>query len=209
MLSLGSRTEEVDATITVDMNGEQVSELEITPQDSDVMRLVDLGEQTKEGSNKMKLTLDGEGSMLYQIVGRYFIPWTDRPRPEELMSVEVKYDKKELAVNDLVTVTVKATNNRPKAAKMIIVDIGTPPGFKVITPDLESLVEKGTMSKYEMTPRQVITYFKEIGGNQTIEFSYKIQARFPLRAKTPKSKVYEYYNPEVSGTAQPEELEVQ
>jgi hypothetical protein len=36
-----------------------------------------------------------------------------------------------------------------------------------------------------------------------------MKARFPIRAKTPKSKVYEYYNPEVLGMAEPIEIEVQ
>lgn len=209
MLSLGNRTEEVDATIAITLNGEKVSELKVTPEDSDVMRLVDLGEQTKEGENKVNLTLQGEGSLLYQIVGRYYIPWTQRPAPEEPMTITVNYDRTELAVNDLATLNVKVKNNRPAAAQMVIVDVGTPPGFQVQAADLESLVEKKIFSKYEMTPRQVIAYFEKIEGNKTIEFSYTIQAKFPLRAKTPQSRVYEYYNPEVSHISAPIDLTVE
>ncbi|HNT37070.1 MAG TPA: hypothetical protein PKH07_18920, partial [bacterium] len=209
MLSLGSRTEEVDASIVVSLNDETISELKVTPEDSDVMRLVDLGEKTKEGVSNVKLSLKGEGSLLYQIVGRYYLPWTQKAAPEEPMTITVNYDRTELAVNDIAAVNVKVKNNRPVAAQMIIVDVGTPPGFQVQAADLESLVEKKVFSKYEMTPRQVIAYFEKIEGNQTVEFSYTIQAKFPLRAKTPQSKVYEYYNPEVSNIAAPLDLKVE
>lgn len=208
MLSLGSRTERVDATVTVTLNGEAVSELVITPDDSDVMRLVDLGEQTKTGSNTIALNLEGEGSMLYQIVGRYYTPWTMAEPEQEPMSIEVAYDKTELAVNDMVTARVKVTNNRPAAAQMIIVDLGIPPGFEVQVADLEKLVEDKTIQKYEITGRQIIVYFERIDGNGVIEFEYGLRAKFPLRAQTPSSRVYEYYNPETEGTATPQAIVV-
>jgi A-macroglobulin TED domain/Alpha-2-macroglobulin family/A-macroglobulin receptor binding domain/MG2 domain/Alpha-2-macroglobulin bait region domain len=209
IVSLGNRTEEVDATVTIALNGETVSELKVTPEDSDVMRLVDLGEQTKAGANNVTLNIDGEGSMMYQVVGRYYTPWNIRPQPREPMTIEVAYDKTELAVNDMVTVTAKVTNTRRAEAQMIIVDLGIPPGFQVMVPDLEELVQNKVMDKYELTGRQIITYFQKIGPNATIEFSYKLRAKFPLRAQTPESRVYEYYNPELSGTAEPRDLVVE
>ncbi|MBI5091960.1 MAG: hypothetical protein HZB26_05890 [Candidatus Hydrogenedentes bacterium] len=208
MQSLGNRTEKVNATVTVALNGQQATEFKITPDDSDVMRLMDLGDKTKAGANTVKLTLQGEGSMLYQVVGRHFTPWAGRPQPEEAMAITVSYDKTQLAVNDIVTASVKVTNKRPNAAQMIVVDLGAPPGFQVMTPDLDELVKKGTMKKYALTGRQIITYFEKIEANATIEFSYKLQAKFPLRAQTPSSKVYEYYNPKVSSVAAPQELAV-
>jgi hypothetical protein len=208
MEALGNRTEKVNAKVTVTLNGEPVSDLAITPEDSDVMRLVDLGEKTKPGANTVALNLAGEGSMLYQVVGRHFVPWAMRKGPEEPMTIEVAYDKSELAVNDLVKVTVKVTNHRPAAAQMTIVDLGIPPGFQVAAPDLEALVQKKVLQKYELTGRQIITYFEKIAGNATVEFGYTLRAKFPLRAQTPESRVYEYYNPDVSGTAKPQALVV-
>ena len=209
MLSLGNRTETVDATVTVAINGETASELRVTPEDCDVMRLVDLGEQTKAGANEVTLSINGEGSMLYQVVGRYYTPWDVREGPQEAMTIDVEYDKTELAVNDLVTATVTVKNNRPAAAQMIIVDLGIPPGFQVVTPDLDKLVKDGILDKYELTGRQIIAYFEAIDANGTIEFSYGLRAKFPLRAQTPRSRVYEYYNPEVEGLATPETIVVE
>lgn len=209
MLSLGSRTETVNAKVTVALNGAPVSELAVTPEDCDVMRLVDLGEQTKAGNNTVALTIEGEGSMLYQVVGRFYTPWSAAQPVQEPMSIEVAYDKTQLAVNDVVTARVKVTNNRPGAAQMIIVDLGIPPGFEVQTADLEKLVEDKTIQKYEMTGRQIIVYFERIAGSGVIEFQYGLRAKFPLRAQTPSSRVYEYYNPENEGTASPQAILVE
>jgi len=39
-----------------------------------------------------------------------------------------------------------------------------------------------------------------------VEFTYHLKAKYPLRAQTPESAAYAYYNPEVRGTAKPQEL---
>lgn len=209
LLALGSQTEEVRANIAVRINGEVVTTVEITPEDSDVMRLIDLGEQTVPGVNTVGLDFEGEGSMLYQVVGRHYAPWSGARPGQEPMSIEVAYDKTELAVNDIVTSSVKVTNNRPATANMVLVDLGIPPGFQVVTADLEKLVAGGVIQKYEMTGRQIILYFEKLEGGKTVEFSYQLRAKFPLRAKTPQSRVYEYYNPEVEALSEPVDMTVE
>jgi len=203
LLALGNQTEQVTASIGVRINGEVVTTLDVTPENSDVMRLVDLGEQTQTGVNTIGLDFAGEGSMLYQIVGRHYRPWAGARPGEEPMSIQVRYDKTQLAVDDLATATVTVTNNRPETANMVIVDLGIPPGFQVIGADLERLVEDGTIEKFELAGRQAILYFENIAGNATVEFSYQLRAKFPLRANTPETRVYEYYNPELGALAEP------
>jgi hypothetical protein len=41
-----------------------------------------------------------------------------------------------------------------------------------------------------------------------LTFTYRLRAKYPLKAKSFASRVYEYYNPEVGATAQPIELSV-
>lgn len=209
ILSLGSQTEKASARIAVTINGEEAANLQVTPEDCDVMRLVDLGDKTRSGENTVSISFAGEGAMLYQIAGRYFTPWADKPVRQDALTIRVAYDKTALAVDDTVTVSVKVTNNEPVAANMVIVDLGIPPGFQIMTPDLDKLVENGIIQKYELTGRQIITYFEKIQGGATLEFSYTIRAKFPLRAQTPPSTVYQYYNPEVRADAQPVNLVVE
>jgi uncharacterized protein YfaS (alpha-2-macroglobulin family) len=209
IVALGSTTEEVDGTITVSIDGETASTVRITPADSDVMRLVDLKEYVHKGSNNVTLEFKGEGSMLYQIVGRYYLPWATQGEGRmEPMSIEVKYDKTRLEKDDLVTCSVRVRNNRPAAANMVMVDLGVPPGFTVQPEGLQALVENKTIEKYTLTGRQIIIYLRQIGANAELNFSYQLKAKFPIKAKTPTSRVYEYYNPSVEDFAEPVLLEI-
>ncbi len=209
VVALGSSTEEVDGVITISIDGETATTLKITPADSDVMRLVDLKKYVRKGSNTVKLRFEGEGSMLYQIVGRYYLPWgADRPGRQEPMSIHVQYDKTRLEKDDLVTCSVRVLNNRPATANMVMVDLGVPPGFAVQPEGLQALVENKTIEKYTVTGRQIIIYLRKIDANAELSFSYQLKAKFPIKAKTPTSRVYEYYDPSVEDFAEPVLLEI-
>jgi hypothetical protein len=209
LTALGSSTEEVDGRIEIRVNGEYASTVTITSADSDVMRLIDLKQFVRKGANNVSLSFRGEGSMLYQIVGRYYLPWAgDAPGRRELMSIDVKYDKTHIQKDDVVGVEVRVRNNRPAAANMVMVDLGIPPGFSVMPEGLQALVEKGAIEKYTLTGRQIIIYVRQIGANSTLKLSYEVKAKFPVKAKTPTSRVYEYYDPSVEDFAEPVLLEI-
>jgi hypothetical protein len=206
LASLKGSAEDIDATVTVAINGAEAESFKLTPENADVIRLVDLKELTRVGKNEVKLRFEGQGSSLYEIVTRYYLPWEREIRgPEELLSIDVDYDKTELQTDDLVTSLVKITNNRPGIAHMVIVDLGIPPGFEVQTPDLNELVGR-EIERYSLTGRQIIIYLDKLEGGHPVEFSYRLRAKFPIRAKTPTSKVYEYYNPDIQTLEQPIEM---
>jgi hypothetical protein len=54
----------------------------------------------------------------------------------------------------------------------------------------------------------VIVYLNNVKKGQTIEFSYRLKAKFPVRAKTPRSVVYDYYSPDVKDVAKPVDITV-
>jgi hypothetical protein len=129
------------------------------------------------------------------------------PAQKEPMTIKVAYDRTQLAAEDIINVTAVVTNNRPAAAKMVIVDLGLPPGFTLMPDNLNKLVEKNVIEKYSTTGRQIIVYLREVAG-KPVEIKYQLLAKYPLRAKTPKSAVYEYYNPEIRVEDKPAELTV-
>lgn len=207
-LSLQHQTKDVNAKIRVLVNDAVVSEFQVTNENADVMRLVDAGEQTRTGVNKVRIEFSGEGSMLYQVVGRHYTPWTQKQAKQEPFSITVDYDKTTLAVNDLVTAKVMVKNNLPAQTEMTIVDLGVPPGFQVESADLDKLVASKLITRYDIAGRQIILYFDAIKANATIDFSYGLRAKFPLKAQTPASRVYAYYNTELEASAAPVTLEV-
>ncbi|HEY6331352.1 MAG TPA: alpha-2-macroglobulin family protein [Blastocatellia bacterium] len=205
---------ETAGSVAVSIDGKEVKRVEVTKDNNDLLQVVDLGPYTHPGAQAVNLKFEGKGSLEYQIVGRYYVPWKTA-QAREALSIRVDYDRTSLAQNEVATASVQVRNNTPATAKMIMVDLGIPPGFEPSGEDFESLIDAsrgkngGRLEKYTLTARQVILYFDGLNPNQQIDFKYKLRAKFPLRAKTFSSRVYEYYNPEVESKTVPVELSVQ
>ncbi len=209
LLAQKGATTQVDAHVAVLVNGKQAANFRITQADADVLRQVDCQQWTEEGENEIEIRFEGEGTTLYQIVSRYYLPWKQiRPPAQEVLDITVDYDKTKLVQDDIVTANVTVRNNTPGTTSMIIVDLGIPPGFQVQSGDLAELVGSNIIDKFKMTGRQIIVYLEKLTPKQTVKFSYRLKAKFPIKAKTPKSTVYEYYNPDNRADAKPVEIEV-
>ncbi|HEV8482695.1 MAG TPA: alpha-2-macroglobulin family protein, partial [Blastocatellia bacterium] len=203
-------------TIVVFCDGKAVEHVQITKDNNDLLHLIDLKGYTHQGAHKIGLAFSGHGSMQYQIVGRYYTPWALRAggAAAEALSISVSYDRTKLAQDETATARVRVQNNTRALAKMIMVDLGIPPGFEVSRDELEALVDStrgksgGKLEKYTITGKQVILYFDGLNAKQVVGFSYKLRAKFPVRAQTFSSRVYEYYNPAVEDKAKPVEMTV-
>jgi hypothetical protein len=200
------------ATILVSLNGEQTQEIVIDETNADVMHLVTFDRGfSPGGANRVRIELAGGGNLMYQVATSYYLPWDlvpSLPKEKELITIEVNYDRTALAVNDEVTVDVSARLNKPGVVKMALIDLGVPPGFTVMTEDLSRLVEQGVIARYELTGRQVIVYLEDFAFEAPLHFSYRLRARFPMRAQTPPSSAYDYYNPGDSTVRAPLEVVV-
>jgi uncharacterized protein YfaS (alpha-2-macroglobulin family) len=209
LLSLRQAAQEIDATVAVEVNGKQAGSFRITQADYEVVRQVDAKQLLRTGDNDVRITLKGKGSALYQIVAKYYLPWEFvRPPAAELLSIDINYDRTRLATDDLLTASVRVVNNDPRECNMVVIDLGLPPGFEVQAEDLQKLVDDKTFQKYTLAARQIIIYLDKLASKKPLEFSYRLRAKFPVRAATPASQVYRYYNPEIKATAKPVELTV-
>jgi len=126
----------------------------------------------------------------------------------------VSYDRTKLAQDDIVGATANVRNNLTKTAKMVMVDLGIPPGFDLLTEDLQDYQEKsaslkgGHLEKFNLTATQAILYFDSFAPGETVQLRFRLRAKYPIRARTFRSRVYEYYDPEVHSVARPVQLEV-
>ena len=142
-----------------------------------------------------------------------FIPWDEQGEKEPL-SISVNYDRTKLAQDDIVTATATVRNNLPKSANMVMVDLGIPPGFDLLSEDLQEYQEKsaklksGRLEKFNQTATQAILYFNAFAAGETVQLKFRLRAKYPIRARTFQSRVYEYYDPEVKSVAKPVALEV-
>lgn len=205
--ALGGVAEDIDAQVAVIMNGKEIQDLKINKDNADLMHQIDLTDYLGK-SNTVEISAKGEGNFLYEITRAYYIPWKDLPRPiKPPFTIDVDYDRTKLSINDIVNVDVSIRLNRPGTAQMVMIDLGIPPGFEVQTPTLDELVDK-KIQKYTITPRQLIIYLDEVSSKKTVQLSYSIKAKYPIKAKIRSSRVYEYYNTSDEGVEKPIEMKV-
>ena len=209
LLSLRQAAEDIDATVTVRVNGKDAGSFRITRADYEVVRQIDARQFVHEGDNDVRITLDGKGSALYQIVAKYYLPWAMVKRPaQELLTIDVSYDRTRLATDDILKASVRVVNNDPRDCNMVVIDLGLPPGFELLGEDFQRLVDEKAIQKFTVAARQIIVYLDRLPSRKPLEFTYRLRAKYPLKAATPASRVYRYYNPEIEATAQPVEIEV-
>lgn len=204
---------DVRGTVVVTVNGKPAANLTLTPENNDLLHQFVFKSVDLQKTADIEIRFEGKGGLAYQVVGSYFLPWDKKPAQEPL-SIDVAYDRTRLAQDDIATATATVRNNLRGTAKMVMVDLGIPPGFDLLTEDLEAYKEKsaglksGTLSKFSLTATQAILYFDSFASGETVKLKFRLRAKYPIRARTFESRVYEYYDPEVSAVARPVELEV-
>ena len=204
---------DVRGTLVVLLNGKPVEKLVLTAENNDLLHQFAFKDVDSKGENTLEIRFEGKGGLAYQVVGRYFLPWDKKPENEP-MSLDVAYDRTRLAQDDIATATATIKNNLPKSANMVMVDLGIPPGFELLSEDLDTYREKSTgqksgrLEKFSLTATQAILYFDSFAAGDTVTLRFRLRAKYPIRARTFQSKVYEYYDPEVNSIARPMQLEV-
>jgi len=199
--------------VEVTLNGTKIESLEINNDNNDLLQQFALPPASAKGDNEIDVQFTGQGGMAYQIAGRYFVPWQPAAASEPL-AIAVKYDRTHLAQDQVVTATATIRNNMEKTANMVMVDLGIPPGFDLLSEDLQDMVQKtanarsGRLEKFSMTATQAILYFDSIAPHDSFEIRFRLQARYPIRAEGFSSRVYEYYDPTVTATTRPAQFEV-
>ncbi|MBI4928340.1 MAG: hypothetical protein HY835_11280, partial [Anaerolineae bacterium] len=214
-----------NASVTLRLNGSQERTLQVTPENFDVVQMVSFEDVNVGGENVVEIEASGSGKLMYQVTSAYTLPWerlAEYPElvaAQDLVSIDVAYDRTELAVDDTVEVSVQVKLNQPGAsAEQAMIDLGLPPGFSLLSEDLDALVTRYNdtlpddpqpkIQRYEQTGRQVLVYITNLSADRPLQFSYRLRARFPLRAQAPASSAYDYYDPDVQGEQAPQVLVV-
>jgi hypothetical protein len=213
LLATEQGASDVHGTLEVLLNGETVEQLTLAPPNNDMLHQFVFKSLEANGANTVEIRFAGKGGLAYQVVGSYFLPWDEKPANEPL-SIDVAYDRARLTQDDIATATATIRNNLPKAANMVMVDFGIPPGFDLLSEDLQAYIDKtasqksARLEKFSLTATQVLMYFDSIAPGETLTLHFRLRAKYPIRARTFRSRVYEYYDPEISSIARPVQLEV-
>jgi hypothetical protein len=208
VLATEGSASDVHGSLQLVLDGKVAQTLELTADNNDLLHQFVF----KGSPGSVELRFSGSGTLAYQVVGRSFLPWQEKP-DEEPLSIHIAYDRTTLPQDDIATETVTIRNHLPKMANMIMVDLGIAPGFDLLSEDLQSLQQKGAdapghLEKFSMTATQAILYFNGLAPHQEVTLKVRLRAKYPIKAQTAQSRLYEYYDPEVSSTARPVKLEV-
>ena len=204
---------DVRGSLHVMLNGKSVETLNLNAENNDLLHQFVFKGIDAHRPTSVQLNFDGAGGLAYQVVGRSFTPWQEKAAGEPL-SIDVAYDRSKLAQNDIATATATVRNNLNKTANMVMVDLGIPPGFDLLSEDLQSIQERtaaartGRLETFSLTATQAILYFNALAPQQTLTLKLRLRAKYPIRAHTFASRVYEYYAPDVNSVAKPSKLEV-
>jgi len=213
LLATEKGSADVRGTLEIVVNGQPAERLGLTPENNDLPHQFVFKGIDSKGPNTVEIRFEGKGGLAYQVVGRYFLPWDEKPANEPL-SIEVAYDRTHLAQDDIALATATIKNHLPQAANMVMVDLGIPPGFDLLREDLQTYQEKsagrksGRLEKFSLTATQAILYFNSFAPGETVGLPFRLRAKYPIRARTFQSRVYEYYDPAVNAVARPVPLEV-
>jgi hypothetical protein len=192
------------------VNGKKAAHGEVSEENADVMQAFDFKEFTQVGANEVKIEASGETNMMYQIVGRYYVPWTKETKPlvKPVIEVDVSYDRTKLSTADLLRAKATLKYNGLAPTYMVMLDLGIAPGFVVDAGDFAEMVAKKKIAKFSVTARQVMVYLGDVKPGDVLTFEYTLRPKYPIRAKTPATVAYEYYTPSNRATARPVEITV-
>ncbi|OFW57221.1 MAG: hypothetical protein A2133_06865 [Actinobacteria bacterium RBG_16_64_13] len=194
---------DTNMTVTV-VAGDVTKDIKITPENYDVTQVVEI-----PAGVAVQVKAKGKGEAVVQGVLRYNLSVAEQVT--SVFDIEVGYDTKDVAVNDLVTVNVKIKYDPPEPIKagMVVLDVSVPTGFAAVEDSLAKLLEQPNIKRYDVAGRKVIVYIEDMNPGDTVSFSFKALALYPVRGKGGASVVYSYYTPDWRGETLSAALNVQ
>jgi CD109 antigen len=190
-----------DVDLTVNLKGDGIDKtLKINKDNFDVLQIVPVPVDAN-----IEMTVTGTGDAIGQVVRRFNKPATDDTPAAQMLKIDVKYDTTEIAVNDLVKVSVSLEFNplpelNISEAGMIVLDVSVPTGFAAVTDSIDAMIQKmPNIKRYDISGRKVIFYVENMKPGQLIAFDFQVRALYPVKAKGVLSTAYSYYQPDIKG----------
>lgn len=204
LMVAGSANADVAATVEVLLNGASIAAHQFDAFNKDVVWQVELTEALDAQSNEIELSYNGTGNLSWQVSPVYYVPWQAGGDPSGPLDIDVVLDATEVAVDDIVNVTVTVTNTDPALeGKNLMVSVGIPAGFSAVAQDLELLKEQGLVQEVETTGREVLFYIQSLTANQPLVLTYGMLATMPVKSQGAEGQVYMYYDKSTNAMTPP------
>ncbi len=175
---------------------------------AEVVKQMDLSEYLSAGGNRLTITERSDTSVGYQVALAYHVPGIPGEGASEPLSITMDYDRTELRVGQTVRATASIVNRTGRAAPMVILDLPIPAGFRPVGGDWAKEVASGRIAKYQITPRSVVVYLRQLEPGRPLTLRYQLTATMPVKTNVAPARAYEYYDPDTEGTSAPMRLVV-
>jgi hypothetical protein len=108
---------------------QKAAEGQVAEGSADVLQPFDLMDHVRTGPNEVTVEVRGETGLLYQVVGRHFVPHTAEPPAKPVLEVVIGYDRTSFSTAGVLRAkaTVKYGGKGP--TYRVIVDLPVPPGL--------------------------------------------------------------------------------
>ena len=190
----GAGRPDVNATLTVTVDGQSAGTLTVTPSDSDVVRTLDLTSFATTGTHQVAVTMAGTGKLMYQITGVHHLDWSGA-RTAGGVGVSVSHGTTSLAVGGTDPLDVQVTNAKTGNLDQVLVKVGLAPGMQPAASSLDALVTSGALSRWERSKTGVVLYLTRLAAGETRHLRFSTMATLAGDLKAPATVAYPYYTP--------------
>jgi uncharacterized protein YfaS (alpha-2-macroglobulin family) len=200
----GDETRRVDVVL----DGKAVQELIIPPEQSEVLKQINLSAFVGKGKHLLRLAGRNGTDSSYQVAFSYYTPGSEE-RGQQTLALRLTYDRQQLRAGDHVAVSVVVGNRRKQTAPMVMVELPIPPGFTLIADDLEKLTGgQGPVARLQQSPGKALVYLRSLEPGKPLELRYRLRAGMPGELTAPAAVAYEYYDPDRVVRTEPIRLKV-
>ncbi len=189
-ISRQSILEVEEMTITVSVDGVEVSSVDIDAESADVTRYIDLRPYVADAFD-VELTSEGTGEIAYQLVTRVNVPAKPLPLP---IDIDVILPVVNVSVGDAVAGTVTVSYNGTGPLQMILVELPVPAGFSPDTSAYTALIGHG-VDNVEVEDGVVRLYITPVDPGSTIELPYSVRADLEATSTMTGAVVWDMYEP--------------
>jgi len=169
----------------------------LTRDRTDITTRIDLSRSIAKGSHAVRIAFEGSGQLAYSLVANHNVPWTPYPRETPLpIEVIAVYDKESLRVNETATAIVTVKNNTSES-DTVLVTLGIPPGFEVVTEDLEASRSARRLSNFDLRERTLTLAIDRLAPQTSRTVTYRLRATLPVQASDGGAVARLYYHPSV------------
>jgi uncharacterized protein YfaS (alpha-2-macroglobulin family) len=182
--------------VEIILDDKLVHEIVVEPDQANVVQQYMLPELHTHEKHRLMVREQGGGATAFQIIFRQYVDSADKEVEDEPLTITLDFDQTNVSVSDVISANATVRNNLDTSAPMVILDLPIPAGFSVAGNDLDQALQQRQIAKYEVTPRSIVIYLREIQPQHEIRIDYRLRATMPVEVTAPAPAAYLYYDPD-------------